>query len=248
MSHLQISSLALVLSVAVVLPNANAGPPPPIEPCTGNEDILEIFIEADCGRPVDNVNGGCGSNPVVFMPIECGQTVCGSSFYDGFDRDTDWFLITPDLAVETPIIWSGTANFDHQAVILNDPNADCLFEFCAFANAAAGETATASCLLPPGRNYVWVGPQFTTPFDCGEGRYAYWLECLGGCVGDIDGDNHTGQSDLGILLAAYGTCEGDLDYNPAANLVTGPAQGCGTLEGIDQADLGVVLGDFGCGG
>ena len=63
------------------------------------------------------------------------------------------------------------------------------------------------------------------------------------CVGDIDGDCDTDQSDLGILLAAWDTCLGDPDYNPFANLYdkSGPSEYC-----IDQQDLGVLLSDWNC--
>ncbi|MFG0252649.1 MAG: hypothetical protein ACF8NJ_07255, partial [Phycisphaerales bacterium JB038] len=51
------------------------------------------------------------------------------------------------------------------------------------------------------------------------------------CPGDLDGDDDTDQSDLGILLAAF-----DLNGN-------------GDLDGdgdTDQSDLGILLADFGC--
>jgi hypothetical protein len=59
------------------------------------------------------------------------------------------------------------------------------------------------------------------------------------CAGDVDGDGATYSSDLGILLAAWGKCEGDQGYDDRADLVE---NGC-----VDQADLGVVLADWGCG-
>ena len=50
------------------------------------------------------------------------------------------------------------------------------------------------------------------------------------CVGDLDGDRIVGQSDLGLLLSAYGlTAVGDL-----------------TCDGVtDQADLGILLAEYG---
>ncbi len=52
-----------------------------------------------------------------------------------------------------------------------------------------------------------------------------------GCVGDLDGDGDTDQSDLGILLAAYNlNGDGDLD-------------GDGDT---DQSDLGILLADYNC--
>jgi hypothetical protein len=59
------------------------------------------------------------------------------------------------------------------------------------------------------------------------------------CPGDITGDGVTDQSDLGILLALWGMCEGDPYYDPAADL---NGDGC-----INHADLGILLSDWGCG-
>jgi hypothetical protein len=53
------------------------------------------------------------------------------------------------------------------------------------------------------------------------------------CVGDLDGDGDTDQSDLGILLADWGCtsdCVGDLDDD----------------DDTDQSDLGILLADWGC--
>jgi hypothetical protein len=51
------------------------------------------------------------------------------------------------------------------------------------------------------------------------------------CPGDLDGDGDTDQSDLGILLAAWGIDDGgDLDGD----------------NDTDQSDLGILLADWGC--
>lgn len=51
------------------------------------------------------------------------------------------------------------------------------------------------------------------------------------CDGDLDGDGDTDQSDLGILLAAFGVnANGDLNGDGVT----------------DQSDLGILLADFGC--
>ena len=52
------------------------------------------------------------------------------------------------------------------------------------------------------------------------------------CPGDLDGDDDTDQSDLGMLLASWGIDDG------------------GDLNGDDQtnqSDLGILLADWGCG-
>ena len=55
--------------------------------------------------------------------------------------------------------------------------------------------------------------------------------------GDVDGDGDVDLSDLGTLLAAYGTCTGDAGYVAAADFDAG---GC-----IDLSDLGVLLASYG---
>jgi hypothetical protein len=55
--------------------------------------------------------------------------------------------------------------------------------------------------------------------------------------GDVDGDGDVDQSDLGLLLAAYGTCQGDPDYLPAADF---DGDGC-----VSQTDLGALLAGYG---
>jgi len=59
------------------------------------------------------------------------------------------------------------------------------------------------------------------------------------CEGDITGDGMTDQTDLGILLALWGNCEDDPNYDPRADL---DGDGC-----IGHGDLGVLLADWGCG-
>jgi len=58
------------------------------------------------------------------------------------------------------------------------------------------------------------------------------------CPGDITGDGTTDQRDLGILLALWGICDDDPNYDPRADL---DGDGC-----IGQGDLGILLADWGC--
>ena len=69
--------------------------------------------------------------------------------------------------------------------------------------------------------------------------FRLYVDLGGGCAGDIDGDGDTDQSDLGVLLAAWGSVPGDGNWNAAADL---------DLSGeIDQPDLGILLADWECG-
>jgi hypothetical protein len=57
------------------------------------------------------------------------------------------------------------------------------------------------------------------------------------CPGDLDADGDVDQSDLGTLLAAYGTCPGDPNYSAPAGLLAGDP--C-----VTQSDLGVLLANY----
>jgi hypothetical protein len=57
------------------------------------------------------------------------------------------------------------------------------------------------------------------------------------CPGDVDGDGDVDLGDLAILLASYGTAEGDAGYNPAADL-----DGDGM---IGLSDLAALLSVYG---
>ncbi len=57
-------------------------------------------------------------------------------------------------------------------------------------------------------------------------------------VGDLDDDRSVGIQDLANLLAAFGACPGDENYNAAAGSLAGDA--CVALE-----DLAVLLQSFG---
>jgi hypothetical protein len=58
-----------------------------------------------------------------------------------------------------------------------------------------------------------------------------------GAAGDVNGDCAVNITDLGTLLAVFGTCSGDAGYDAAADL---DASGC-----VNITDLGILLANFG---
>ncbi len=49
-----------------------------------------IFENEPCG---DDFNGGCNSDPPVFIDAGSGGTFCGTGWLDDGARDTDWYLV-----------------------------------------------------------------------------------------------------------------------------------------------------------
>jgi hypothetical protein len=131
-----------------------------------------------------NTNGGCGFEPPVFGHIACSETVCGTSYFDGVDRDTDWFLIDiPVGHADYIFTLTGEAEFDLELVLVRDDGADC---YDLTLIGAVGESCqivelTSACVTASSTYYAWVGPQFTTTFDCTDGHGRYWVAVT--CVG-----------------------------------------------------------------
>ena len=75
------------------------------------------------------------------------------------------------------------------------------------------------------------------------GAHGTWDESDGtfsvepGLVGDLNGDGVVDLSDLALLLAHYGWCEGDPDYSPVTDI---DGSGC-----TDLADLATLLAHYG---
>ncbi len=142
--------------------------------------------EPDCS----SLNGGCNSVPPVFSPIACGETICGTSAYDGSTRDTDWYEITIDTM--TIFTFTVEAEFDVLFGKLGQyvdgvPGCDNITG-SVDPYALVGEcqpTSLVTAPLPAGTYYFFIGPQFTNLVTCGA-EYTATLTCeeipdLGAC-------------------------------------------------------------------
>ncbi len=94
-----------------------------------------------------------------------------------------------------------------------------------------------------GANYVTVfGPGDQVGVICSSwGEGTVWLisTLFGPVTGDLDGDGDVDLADLATLLAAYGACVGDPNYNPDADF---DESGC-----VDLSDLATLLANYGYG-
>ena len=229
--------LALMLAVVAARPGI-AGDPCVIEPGPGW--LPEGEPCDDSGAP-DTVNGGCGSDPVVFSGLSCGDEVLGLSWAIGGLRDVDWYAVAVSAAgPPRTVTVELTAEFPARLLRFGvDPT--CWDLPADFVEIEPCRTGSLSIALPPGAS-TWFIVQ-PTAFDglpCGEGN-AYHLRAACDppvCPADSDGDGLVGLSDLLRLLAAWGPC-------PALG-VPCPADGDVDRDGdVDFEDLLELLASVG---
>ncbi len=113
---------------------------------------------------------------------------------------------------------------------LNEEGSDLDFVFTTFSGSA--NQGHGAAVGPDGSTY------FTGAIDVPANVYVGKLsDGVAGPDGDIDGDGDVDQADLGALLGAYGSCDGDANWNQGADL---NSDNC-----IGQDDLGILLGNYG---
>lgn len=145
-------------------------------------DAIEGEFEGGfgCGVPVDAFNGGCNSVPEVYGTIECGQTICGSAEWDGFTRDTDWYLIT--VTNSNTFTWSMLESSFDWVLIIADITLGCSAPVeVPTARGRAGHSGSLTATLGPGTYRMFVAPDFTDKVACPSG-YRVSLSCDSPCT------------------------------------------------------------------
>ncbi|MDY7109023.1 MAG: GC-type dockerin domain-anchored protein [Planctomycetota bacterium] len=240
------------------------------EPGAGGEYTLTIDTPTilECppgGIPEDepcgeNTNGGCGMMEPAFEPILSERVVCGTAWFDGTTRDTDWYeiVLTPDHAPRY-ITLEVTAEFRCLCGVIeyeegHEGSGDCSDMAGALQPwiiTEEGETGVLETYIEePGTYWLFVSPDFDNPIiECGEEEilendYVFGVHNVG-VMGDITGpddvpDGIVNVQDLLALLADW-ACEGP----PAWCLgdITGPE---GEPDGVtDTNDLLALLAHWG---
>lgn len=137
--------------------------PPPYTACPGNSFTPnDAILEAEaCGA---DTNGGCNAayGPPNTETLGCNSAFTGTFWWDGTDRDTDWWSFT--LATPSIVSLSIDANVQVAAVIMD---AACPTNFSTVAVGDCPALATTGC-LPAGDYRIFVAPSFNeAPFACG---------------------------------------------------------------------------------
>ncbi len=131
-----------------------------------------------CG---DDTNGGCNMATPTFEPVQCGTQLCGTGWFDGSTRDTDWFQI--DVTEETEITMTVTPDFDALAGFVGQyvPGVPGCDNITGSVDPAmfplAGETQSVTLCVGPGTYYLFVAPTFDTPVDC-PALYLMTVDCV----------------------------------------------------------------------
>jgi hypothetical protein len=159
-----------------------------------------------------------------FTPLVCNQTYCGTGYFDGSIRDTDWYAY---VATENDTMtWTVQAEFDVVIGLVETvpPGSDDCANSTGYLNpyAVAGPCTEISVTVPVtagGTYWFFVAPQFSDVFTCDSPFIDYIATLTGlscGC-GDLDGDNDCDLDDYWWFLDAFGTCLGDDKYLPEAD-------------------------------
>lgn len=144
-----------------------------------------------CG---EQINNGCCCGPdILFTDIAPGDVVCGTIWYNGNERDTDWFqfVLTEPMTLRA----HGEAEFaGFFGMVETDPPgsgdcADMTGIMDPWTQYEACEPFELVLDLGPGTWWLWASPQWVAEsYLCGEGpgsdgewTYAFTLDYRGAC-------------------------------------------------------------------
>jgi hypothetical protein len=185
-----------------------------------------------CGS---DLNGGCNMATPAFESIALGETVCGTVWFDGSTRDTDWFLFTLDDWYEVTV--TAEAEFDALWGFLeyatNPGSGDCAdlsgyLEPYLITEPCQDPVPSITVLLPPGDWMVFMAPTFDVALDCADDP-TYWIKLEGVLSGPSYCDANTSYCDEYIQQFIFGSqidnvtgCDFYTDYSDTHVAVVEP--------------------------
>ena len=156
---------------------------------------------------VDQFNGGCGSNPVIFSELGGSSepiVVCGESgnFDGNLSRDTDWYMLHPNC-LETTVTACITAEFDVIMGFIDfREGCDGVTGLDSYVQAVACEPACLTDTLPLGHWILWVSTDGWPNAPCGSG-YTLTIEGYELCTGVEDPGSSTFEASWGTIKGLY---------------------------------------------
>ncbi len=183
----------------------------------------EATIESEpCG---DDTNGGCNMTLPAFESIQDGETICGTAWWDGSVRDTDWYeIVTSETSAFT---WTVESDFDATIgfVMMGTPGSgDC--EDVLYLNykalVAAGEEETIFVpMMPPGTHWFFVAPDFNgSPFGCTDpNEYVATLNVLSEILTPFEENMEVMMDSIGSTASLIARVAG-VDENSPLSFVT----------------------------
>jgi hypothetical protein len=114
-----------------------------------------------CGA---DLNGGCNATPEAYEPILCGETISGTLWADGGNRDTDWYQLTVTEATTIEVDYSGGMPIN---AVLIDNCTD--FNILEEATSLACGSGGFSYPVTPGTYILAIVPTAFEAYPCGTG-------------------------------------------------------------------------------
>jgi hypothetical protein len=197
--------------------------------CAGEAADLCGPLCAGGGAPVDTVNGGCNSNPNVFSPIACGESVCGTVAQGFGFRDTDWYAFVVPAGSDQNRTFTVAANFPFVIGFVDTNNCATASALDPFATGFPGQTAEVTRCFAPGTWWAFVSVNGGPDIPCdGSAVYSATLTCGGPCT------------TIGACCFPDASCQDGLD-------APGCAANGGTFQGVGTDCLSVIC-EAVCGG
>ena len=133
-------------------------------PCDTSCPDGAIFEDEECGF---DENGGCndGGAGTSVQTIAVGDTVCGTFFFDGGLRDTDWYEFTLD---QDSIVQADLFTLDTIAGAVAILSTDCPPADFGFVVDSNCPTTVVSSCLPAGTYRLFVSLDFGAIVTCGD--------------------------------------------------------------------------------
>jgi bacillopeptidase F len=192
-------------------------------PCT-DADGDDFYVEAVCGTPQDCNDNDAGINPGT-PEIK----------HDSIDQDCNGYDLTIDILSAEYIVNSDKLCVIATSELMDTANLELVgFDFMSW-NAGSQEWSITS-------NAAGGNPGNVTVSGIeGIDLKATTSITIDICLGDFDSNRTVDAGDLSIFAAAFGSLDGDPNYNPAADF-----DGSGAIDGSNLAEFIVQFGRTDC--